>query len=49
MMNLLTLHRCKTCAKVWFPRKPETPDICLTCDATLAEADELLLKIRETP
>jgi|SRR6516165_1306646 len=35
MMKLLMLHRCKTCAKVWFPRKPETPDICPTCDATL--------------
>jgi predicted Zn-ribbon and HTH transcriptional regulator len=47
-MNLITLHRCKTCAKVWFPDKLTNADICPTCDLTLAEADELWLNILES-
>jgi len=47
-MNLITLHRCKSCAKVWFPHKPETAETCPTCELALAEADELWLVILES-
>jgi hypothetical protein len=47
-MNLITLHRCKICAKAWFPRNLKTADICPTCELTLAEADELWLTILES-
>jgi uncharacterized OB-fold protein len=47
-MKLITLHRCKTCAKVWFPPNSETADTCPTCVLTLAEVDELWLTILES-
>jgi hypothetical protein len=47
-MKLITLHKCKSCAKIWFPRKPETAETCPACEVILAEADELWLTILES-
>jgi hypothetical protein len=48
-MEVITLHLCKRCGKIWFPRTPGIPRICPTVKPPIGTRRRRKEKLMKTP